>query len=256
MILAVNSNSLTKLFFKSTSKDEVGFWGNPFASVGVPWPSAPLRVHQSDWLETEPWALVLEAPIDEKPGLCYYQVFLCWNNAVIGVLGKMFSWGSCLSSILKYLRELRENKREWPQAINVELHGMHLVLGPCMPVCFYLKETPPINLAVNECLKIKWEKVIKEMVRQWKFWALLSSSSNKHGSISCGEGWWGCRSWTDWGWVRSCSPSTRMAVLAPGRAGSPVHLYLPECWSGPMYCAHMLETWFIIKSSWPCCHPK
>lgn len=98
--------------------------------------------------------------------------------------------------------------------------------------CLFLLKRPPPNLAVNECLKIKWEKFDKEMVRQWRFWALLSSSSNKYGSLSCGNGWWRCRSWTHWGlalWVQSCTLPTRRPVFAPGRAGSPVHLYLPSC---------------------------
>lgn len=47
----------------------------------------------------------------------------------------------------------------------VELHGMHLVLGPYLPV-FLLKRKSPVNLAINECLKMKQEKVGKEMVRQ------------------------------------------------------------------------------------------
>lgn len=97
---------------------------------------------------------------------------------------------------------------------------------------FLLKRKSPVNLAINECLKMKQVKVGKEMVRQWKFWALLSSSSNKYGNISCGKGWWRCRSWTNWGlalWVQSCAPSTHTPVFAPGRAGLPVLLYLPDC---------------------------
>lgn len=151
---------------------------------------------------------------------------VCWCEG----LGKMLSWGPCLSAIFKYLKEsgLRLQCSTWWDAFGP------WAIFDCL---FSLKRKPPANLAANDCLKSKRKKAGKELVKQWRFWALLCSSSSKFGSASHGEG---------------LMRMQELSFLRAGVVGADLHAfnsYTTVCSLEGWLACTALSLWLL---EWPC----